>query len=309
MTLAEKRQAHASGALAKHDYIAEMHRSHALLFEYPALMAGTDIGRIEISEGGVVMTFGQSGVRMLCDPHDQRIAPIETLNFGQYEHEEFQIVRRAVSPGSTVLDVGANYGWYALHIAKMVPGVKVLAFEPIPHTYSYLCQNIRLNDALNVEAHNFGISEQAGEVVFYFCDDSSGSASAANIGERADATKIVCPVDTLDHVAESRQLKVDFIKVDVEGAELLVFRGAQRLLAEQRPAILAEMLRKWSAKFNYHPNQIIALLASIGYRCYEIQGGRLRHLPQMREDTAATNFVFLDADKHQHLRRELAAGD
>ena len=150
-----------------------------------------------------------------------------------------------------------------------------------------------------------GLSDKPGELVFYFCGDSSGSASSANIGDRDDANKIVCPVETLDHFVSERKLAVDFIKCDVEGAELLVFKGALKTLADRKPAILSEMLRKWSAKFNYHPNDIINLLGTIGYRCYEIHEGRMRPLPAMDDSTVATNFIFLHPDRHGETIRNI----
>lgn len=306
MTLSELRQAHESGKLPKHDFIAEAHRRHAVLFEYPEYLKKTDISSIEITPDGVVMKFGTSGVRMLCDPTDKRIAPIETLNFYQYEPAELSLILPLIPAGGTVLDIGGNFGWYSLQIARTIPGVRIFAFEPIPQTYDYFCRNLRLNSVTNVEALNMGLSNKPGELVFYFCKDSSGSASSANIGDRADATKITCRVETLDHFVSQRKLKVDFVKCDVEGAELLVFQGALETLAAQKPAILSEMLRKWSAKFNYHPNEIIQLLGKIGYRCHEIHEGRLRPLAVMTDETTATNFVFLHPDRHGDVLRQVS---
>jgi FkbM family methyltransferase len=307
MSLAELKKAYASGSLGKQEYIVEMHRLHSLLYEYPDFLRGTDIARIEITEEGVIMTFRRSGIQMLCHPRDKRIVPIETLNFGQYEKDELDLILKMIRPGSTVLDVGANVGWYSLNIAKAVPGVRIFAFEPIPDTFKNLCTNIRINGVSNIEAQNFGLSDKAGKIVFYFCDDSSGSASAANIGERSDAREIPCQIMTMDEFVEDRQLKIEFIKCDVEGAELLVFRGAGKCLASQKPVILVEMLRKWSAKFHYHPNEIISLLSDIGYGCYAIDHGKLIPLPRMDEQTAATNFIFLHAQQHKQFIGELVA--
>jgi FkbM family methyltransferase len=305
MSLTELRDAYRSGALTKAAYADKMHGQHALLFAYSAFLRGTDIARIEITDEGVILTFRDTGIRMLCSARDKRVTPIEILNFGHGEEDELGMVLRIIPPGGTVLDIGANVGWYSLNIAKTVPGVRVLAFEPIPDTFQNLVANIRLNGVTNVEACNFGLSDKAEEKVFYFCEDFSGSASAANIGERADAREVRCRVVRLDDFMDGRPEKVDFIKCDVEGAELMVFRGGQRFLSSQKPAILVEMLRKWSAKFNYHPNDIIALLGGIGYGCYEIDGKKLKPLPRMDDQTVATNFVFLHAERHRQLVRDL----
>lgn len=307
MNLAEAKHAHLSGTLEKQGYISEMHRLHSRLFEYPEFLPGTDITRIEITGEGVVMTFKQAGIRMVCDPQDKRIAPIETLNFGHYEGRELELVLKMVRPGATVFDIGANVGWYSLNIARNVAGVRVVAFEPLPNTFKLLCTNIRLNDVANVEPQNVGLADKPGELVFYFCKDSSGSASAANIGERADAQQFTCPVTTLDEFAGSRGLQADFIKCDVEGAELLVFRGARKCLETHQPVVMSEMLRKWCRKFNYHPNDIIDLFHGLGYGCFIASGEGLSLFESMDESTTDTNFFFLHLTKHADLIRELVA--
>ena len=85
---------------------------------------------------------------------------------------------------------------------------------------------------------------------------------------------------------------MDFIKCDVEGAELFVFQGGVATIRTQQPVIFTEMLRKWSAAFGYHPNDIIALLADAGYHCFTVHDGRLTPFLTMDETTVETNFFF-----------------
>lgn len=306
MNLAEQKASYAAGELDKQDYIARMHDLHSRLFEYPALLSETDIERIEITIEGVVMSFKQTGIRMACDPRDARIAPIEALNFGHYEKTEAELVLQLIQPGSTVFDIGANIGWYSLNIAKRIPDVRVFAFEPIPDTFAQLCGNVQRNNITNIEPQNLGLSDQTRVQTFYFCDDSSVSASAANIAERSDAQELSCPVTTLDDFADAHGLKVDFIKCDVEGAELHVFRGARKCLKSHRPVVLAEMLRKWCRKFDYHPNEMIGLFAELGYACFIPAEHGLQRFESMDDETIETNFFFLHQTEHQQLFRELA---
>ncbi len=93
MSLTQTRQSFQEGKLLKHDYIREMHQFHRTLYEYPELMKGTDISKIEITDEGVIMTVRRTGIRMLCDKDDQRIAPIEILNFGAYEETDSRMMR------------------------------------------------------------------------------------------------------------------------------------------------------------------------------------------------------------------------
>src|SRR5262249_23837472 len=90
----------------------------------------------------------------------------------------------------------------------------------------------------------------------------------------------------------------DFIKMDVEGAELMVIRGGRETINRAKPKIFAEMLRKHAATFHYHPNDIIDFLATEGYRCFTARAGRVEEFLRMDEETIETNFVFLHADRH-----------
>jgi len=98
---------------------------------------------------------------------------------------------------------------------------------------------------------------------------------------------------------------VDFIKCDVEGAELFVFRGAKETIATYKPIIFTEMLRKWAKKFDYHPNEIISLFNGLGYRCFSIRNGFLSELSYMDDSTVETNFFFLHKEKHMSQLQKL----
>ena len=87
----------------------------------------------------------------------------------------------------------------------------------------------------------------------------------------------------------------------MEGAELLVFKGAEKILSEARPVVMTELLRKWSKCFNYHPNDVISLFNKKNYVCYVIADGRLRPCGTITDDTVETNFFFLHKEEHQKL--------
>lgn len=298
MQLARLKQAFTTGALTKAAYIDAMHQAHQCLFDYADFMRTTDIARIEITDGRVVMTT-RTGIRLRCDSADKRIAPMEILNFGAYEAVHADLVSGLVGEGNTVLDIGANIGFYTISLAQQVPTATILAFEPIPATFAYLRENIALNGVANAQVFNFGLSDQEGEQIFYFSPRNSVSASAARVAEEDDTAMVVGRVRRLDDVVREQGVRVDFLKCDVEGAEYLVLRGAAETLRRDRPLIVAEMLRKWSAKFCYHPNDIIHFLGALGYRCFTAAGRCLVPFAEMDANTTATNFFFLHTDKHR----------
>jgi FkbM family methyltransferase len=296
----------ARGRISKEAYVREMHETHALLYEYAELLPDTDVARITIADGEVVMTLRSSGAQFICDPRDHRIAPIEILNFGQHEPAEAALVRRLVRPGQRVFDIGANIGFYAVGLALAVPDVEVHAFEPIPQTFEYLKRNVDLNNvSARVNLHPFGLSDAPGSFPMYFYPEGSGNASLRNVSGRDDVQEVRCQLDVLDDFVEREQLAPDLVKCDVEGAELFVFRGASRTLAEHAPIVFTELLRKWCAPFGYHPNELITLLASHGYRCFHPRAdGVLAETTAMTDATTETNFFFLHRERHADIISE-----
>jgi len=203
-----------------------------------------------------------------------------------------------IEDGFNVLDIGANFGWYGMHIAKLKPAAHVFSFEPIPSTFEYLNENIRLNDLINISTLNFGFSDTEGTFKFYYDPNLSVNASLANVSENAGIENITCSVKKLDIFVSSKNIKVDFIKCDVEGAELMVFKGGTDLIKKDCPIIFTEMLRKWSAKFNYHPNDIILFFKNLGYQCFTSVNSKLRAFNSVDENTTETNYFFLHEKKH-----------
>ncbi|WP_296001148.1 FkbM family methyltransferase [Rugamonas sp.] len=304
-TLAQFQQ----GAIDKPTFIKTMYEAHhAALFDYAAYIGQTNVRKIEVEDGKVIMTSRDRGIRIACTPGDYRVAPMETLNFFDYEKEESTMMENLVADGANFFDIGANIGWYSINIAASRRATTVYAFEPIPTTYARLRENLALNASANIQPYNFGLSEQAGQFTFYYPPEGSGNASAVNLTGREDVRTAQCEVRTLDGFCADTGTRVDFIKCDVEGAELLVFKGGRQTIARDKPIVLSEILRKWSAKFDYNPNEIFELFRAIGYRVYTAEGGRLVEFGSMDEHTVPTNFFFLHPEQHaEQLQRYLRA--
>ena len=235
---------------------------------------------------------------MLCISGDFRIAPIEVLNFLDYEKNDSKMIDLLVEDNANIFDIGANMGWYSINMGLSRRGAQIHCFEPIPHTYAYLQQNLKLNAVPNVKAHNFGFSNCSGEFDFYFYGEGSGNASSVNVSNRDDVEVFKCKVQTLDEFIAQEKTSIDFIKCDVEGAELMVFQGGLQTIKRNQPIIFSEILRKWSAKFNYNPNEIFDLLKSLNYRVFTTNGEKLKEFFVMDDSTVETNFFFLHDKKH-----------
>lgn len=207
-----------------------------------------------------------------------------------YEAAELRMALSLIKDGDCVLDIGANVGFYSIAIAKKYPYSYIHAFEPIPETFKKLWDNVLCFN--NIYAHCYSLTDTTKTVDFFYNKAEPGAASMRNIRETDKAVSVKVRTETLDNFAQLLHA-VNFIKCDVEGSELLVVKGGLVTLKEHKPIILMEMLRKWTEKFGYTPNDTIKLLASIGYRCYRIVNGKLERFKRMTDETKETNFFFI----------------
>lgn len=154
-----------------------------------------------------------------------------------YEHELFQALRDHCHPGQTVMDLGAHLGVFSVSMARLVgPTGRVLSFEPTPSTRQALHRVIRLNGCQDiVEIRGEAVSAVAGaNIAFYETGDVCSYANSLVKTSRSKAM-IHVPTTTVDHVARERGVEITFLKIDVEGAELDVLRGARWVFTQCRP--------------------------------------------------------------------------
>lgn len=294
-----------TGEISKENYLEEMYAFHTYLFEYAKFIKNTDIQNIQIQEEGLTFTLRNFNIKLLCSKPDKRVTPIEILNFSSYEKKEAEIFFSLLAPNMVFFDIGAHVGFYSIQAAKREKTIKIYAFEPIPQTFDTLKKNILLNKVDNIYPYNIGFLDINEDVDFYFDPIMSGNASARNLSG-INSKKITSRVVSLDSfLFENQSISVDIIKCDIEGGELLVFRGGLSALKKNIPIIFTEMLRKWSEKFSYHPNEIIRLLAGLGYRCFTVAGDKLVEFFIMNKESLETNFFFLHNDKHSEQIKSL----
>lgn len=308
-TLQSLESAFLSGTLPKPEYITQMYELHDRLFEYAEFIANRDIEEIVITPNCVKVraalpeTTG-GGVTLLLQRGCERMTPLEILNFRHYERLDSAMIFALVRDGDIVLDIGGNIGYYSIALAKMRDAT-IHAFEPIESTYKQFIANAYYNGVQDrVRINNFGLFDKSGELTFYVYKQDFGNASAAIMHEEKENEKIVCKVEQLDeYVKEQGVERIDFIKLDVEGAEIFALRGGLKSIDEYKPILFVEMLRKWAAKYGYHPNEIIGMLEQVGYICCfacELDSAlRLTRLETMTDQTQETNFFFLHKEKHK----------
>lgn len=308
MKLQELQQCYARGEIGKPEFISQALALHNQLFDYVRVTQQSDVREILITPMGLSFVIGDDAVRLHCPPDEGRLVPLEVMNFGPYEPFETQVMDLLTLPARQILDIGASIGWHALRWARRLCAVQVHAFEPLPLPLDYLRRNIHANAlAGRVHAWGLGLAAHDGVADFFVSPTHGTNASLRNVAESADAVAMPCQVLTLDTWAAQQGVIPDFIKCDVEGAELLVLQGARQTLERHRPVVLAELLRKWCRPFGHHPDDVLAWMAGLGYECHAVGAQGVRPLAAVGDDTPETHYVFLHPAQHAVARAALQA--
>ncbi|MEA2709747.1 MAG: hypothetical protein QOF78_2348 [Phycisphaerales bacterium] len=161
---------------------------------------------------------------------------------GTYEGHLQDALVRELKPGQVFWDVGANEGFFTLLAAKLVGDTgTIVAFEAHPDTCNQLRQQVAVNDLRNVTIVQKAVADRSGKMSFVDDAASTMARLAEARNTRAAGRMITVDATTLDDSVNCAGKKPTLLKIDVEGAEILVLRGADRLLRECRPTILVEL--------------------------------------------------------------------
>lgn len=217
-----------------------------------------------------VIDLPRWNVRMLLPPNWRGFAK-RAFAFRENYEPELIYLERLLSPGSIFIDVGAHLGIYTLVASQLVgESGRVVAFEPSVQSFSRLRQNIVLNGLTNVCAFPVAVSDRTGRAWLYHPEVPDSNSLGKDPAWGNEAEEVV--TQTLDHVVEECALtSVDVIKIDVEGAEELVLRGATKTLISMRPAIIFEVNPSFSTLLGLSAQGASNLLKSLGYEIFELR--------------------------------------
>jgi FkbM family methyltransferase len=226
---------------------------------YQKVVAG---GQLVLSPANIGGRFRISAVSHLAK---------RVLTTGEFEPELTKVLLRLTSLNGDVINIGANVGFYSVFFAQKFPGVrKVYAIEPNPEAFSNLVWNIAQNNCVDrVEPIQICIGDTNGDIDFSIIPDMPEYSSIGGVIHPAakdyKQQSIKVRISSLKDAISSTEVNPQLIFVDTEGAELLVFRGAENILKEKCPLLIFECEDRLLRKFGHTSAMLEDYLSSIGY--------------------------------------------
>lgn len=214
---------------------------------------------------------------------------------GSYEQETNSILEKYLTKDFFVVEAGANSGTETLLISRLIGNEgRVFAFEPVPHLIEKLNHNIKINELQNIQVEQLALGEKNEEIHFFtFPIEHPNQGMGSKLIDNKVSNKIRVNQITLDSfVLEINELnRLDFLKMDVQGAEIDILRGGRETLLKFKPMIFLEAGEGWSDVLDLY-----TYLEGLGYKIYGI--GKRQHLLEIsRETITYGNWLALPEDQ------------
>jgi FkbM family methyltransferase len=195
---------------------------------------------------------------------------------GRYEPNEMFAISKLLGPGMTFVDIGANEGVFTLLAAAAVgPSGSVHAFEPSPREGARLRSNVELNRFTNVHVHALALGSKTGVATLNVAGPDHPGHNTLGAFSYAESShqSVEVPLVTLDDVLEREDVtQLDVVKIDVEGSETAVIRGARRTLERFRPTIVVEAFEPALQAMGSSVRELLDLVRDSGYDVGELDG-------------------------------------
>lgn len=179
--------------------------------------------------------------------------------------------RHPFAPGA-IIDIGANLGLFCLTANRLLPGRRVVAFEPAPSTFAALTKNVELNGAANIDCHQAALSDRDGTATFVTLESARANSSLAMKPTAEDVCIEISCVSLDTFVAAAGLDSIALLKVDVEGFEASVFAGANAVLSRHAAKLVYfEVCPALAQAKGFTSDEAAATLEHHGYALYRIR--------------------------------------
>jgi FkbM family methyltransferase len=193
---------------------------------------------------------------------------------GMWDPTLTRFINSTLKPGDVFIDVGAHVGYFTLLAGRRVgPLGTVLSIEPNPVALEELRLNVERSHLGNVLLAHTACGDSYDPVRLYLHTESNSSMASLSAANATSGATVDVACTRLDDLCQERGVaRVQLVKIDVEGAELSVLRGMERILREMRPVIVLELDPHLLAGFGATPDSILALLSACDYRVVPLGG-------------------------------------
>ena len=212
---------------------------------------------------------------------------------GDWQGEETHLIKQRVESSDICFDIGANIGYYTLLLGAVASKGMTYSFEPVPLNFHLLRSSILINGSSNIITECCAVAEQKGERLFAVAKDSAFS-SFVDTERGLIASEARVAVTTLDDYCREKKIpRIDFLKVDVEGAESLVIAGAREILRDNRRRprlVMLELYEPMLKKYGASINGVLSEMHDCGYGPFVYMRGAT--LPYQAEHYSILQNVF-----------------
>lgn len=213
------------------------------------------------------------GLKMAIDP-DSGID--RTIFFRGIAHRELvDFLLKNVKTNSVFFDIGSHSGYFSLLAAHIANKGQVYSFDPQPKSCNLLKYSISLNHINNIKVNQVCVGNRDGFVNFFISSQTDASSIMRTPYQgRVKSTK--CKITRLDSYCKKNNIKkINFIKIDTEGAEKAILFSSKDLLKKYRPVLIVEFANDAASTFNFHPNELYDYLKDLGYNMYNFKRNKL----------------------------------
>ncbi|MFX0135780.1 MAG: FkbM family methyltransferase [Candidatus Hodarchaeota archaeon] len=235
---------------------------------------------------------------MYLDPCDSVISKSLFL-YKTWEPFVSYLFCQNISKGDIVVDIGAHIGWYSL-LASLIVGKQgiIYAFEPEPRTFTILLLNIKLNDIKNIIPINKALSDSSGYESL-FLNLYNEYPSIYQMWPTSDGESILVETVTFNEYFKNKH--IDVIKIDAEGYEVKIFRGAEQILSRNPKLIIfSEFWPEGLRGAGTSPEEYIDLVSKHGFNIQIIKNGRLKRISnkEVLNLDKSSNFLLTHSCTH-----------
>lgn len=183
----------------------------------------------------------------------------------EYDRQTLKVMKKVLKPDSNCLDIGCHKGEVLEHMLHFAPKGQHIGFEPLPNFF----EKLESQFPENCQFFNMALSDKKGEITFHHVVSNpaySGIKKRSYAREDEEVRKITVKTDKLDDVLKPFSQTIDFIKIDVEGAELQVLKGATETLKQHKPIVVFEHGLGAADHYETTPEEIFDLFAGCSFK-------------------------------------------